>query len=65
MTKPETRGGAGRGQGRKPKDPSKVRSRAITVKLTEAEYARLVTVCERSGHDDLATWVRETALSAK
>jgi hypothetical protein len=38
--------------------------RAIAVKCTEAEYAQLVALAERAGHEELATWVRETALSA-
>lgn len=67
MTKTKTKnthGGAGRGQGRKPGDPALRRVRAIAVKCTEAEYAQLVALAERAGHEELATWVRETALSA-
>lgn len=64
VTKQETRGGAGRGQGRKPKDPAFKRGWIVQLKCTESEGDRLTRAYERAETDlDFATWARETLLA--
>lgn len=65
MTKKiEARGGAGRGQGRKPVPEHERRKHVIAIKLTAAELDVIERAAELDGYDEIAVFAREHVLAA-
>lgn len=62
--KTENRGGAGRGQGRKPGPDAARRKHVIAIKLTAAELEVIERAAELDGHDEIAVFAREHVLAA-